>query len=290
MGLLSFLPVFENDIFLQFRPFPAEPTNYFSAHWHEIFMSYVLYQLIQVISPVVLKRVFGTTYTTLAPKTKVNFDIHVVSMVQCIVSLLILLPMWNHEAWQNRAEDPYTSILGYTPYGGFVAAVTIGYFVWDVVVCLMHFQLFGFGFLFHAFAALYVFSCCLSPFCLPWIPGFLLFELSTPFVNVNWFASRLPSGTFSDRTILINGLFLLLTFFVVRIIWGFYAVAVVAVDMWHTLQHVNILLPITILTLNFSLDVLNVFWFYKMILIAKKKAKGSKKSAKTNAKEIDKIE
>lgn len=290
MGVLGFLPVFELDPFLQYRPFPQEPTNYFLAHWHEMAGSFIVYISIQLISPFFSKRYFGTTYTSLPYKTKVNFDIHVVSMIQCILSVLILLPMWNHPSWQNRTEDSYTSINNYSEYGGFVAAVTIGYFLWDLYVCLAHFLLFGVGFLFHAFASLYVFSCCLVPFCQPWIPAFLLFELSTPFVNINWFASRLPAGTFSDSTIMINGLCLLFSFLTVRIFWGFYAVSLVAVDMWNQLHTVNIIFPATILSLNFFLNGLNLFWFHKMVGIAIKKAKGLKKGPRQASKEIDKIE
>ncbi|ODV67673.1 DUF887-domain-containing protein [Hyphopichia burtonii NRRL Y-1933] len=290
MGIFSFLPVFEQDHLLPYRPFPAEVNgNLFLAHWHEMVLSFILYRGIQFGSSVISPKLLGKTYTGLTLKTRVNFDIHVVSMVQCIFSILIILPMWNHESWQNRVEDPYLSIYHYTPYGGFVAAVTIGYFIWDMVVCLQYYRMFGLGFLFHAFAALYVFGTCLIPYCMPWIPAFLLFELSTPFVNINWFALRLPAGTISDTATLINGLFLLASFFLVRIVWGFYAVAVVAIDMYKTLNQTNILIPAFILSLNGLLDILNVFWFYKMVMIAKKKASGGKKP-KQMAKEVEKIE
>ncbi len=51
---------------------------------------------------------------------------------------------------------------------------------------------------------------------------------------------------------------------------GFYAVTIVA----HMLPSGMIIkvLPVTILGLNITLDVLNVFWFQKMIKIATKKA------------------
>lgn len=287
---MAVLPVFEHDPFLQYRPFPEEASNLFSAHWHEMAASVVFYQIIQWLSPVFAKRYLGSSYTTLPAKTKLNFDIHVVSMVQCIISIAILLPMWNHPNWANRISDPEASIFGTTDYGALVASLTIGYFVWDLLVCLVYFKLFGIGFLFHAFAALYVFACTLVPYAQPWIPGFLLFELSTPFVNINWFASRLPAGTVSDRLILINGLLLLFTFFSVRIVWGFYAVSIVAADMFQVLHLLGYFLPATILALNVLLDSLNIFWFWKMVQIAKKKASGKASSPRQSAKSIDKIE
>lgn len=259
------------------RPFPANPTSGFWAHWHEIVASFLFYCGIQAISPYLCTAIFGNKYSALNRKTKLNFDIHVVSMVQCIISVATLVPAWGHEHFQNRASDPYSSIFGYNAYSGFVLAITIGYFIWDLIVCLLYIRLFGAGFLLHAFAALYVFSVGLfKPYCLPWLPAFLLFELSTPFVNVNWFSSRLPAGTVPDKLVLINGVLLLVTFFLVRIVWGFYAVGLVAYDMYRVAHLASWFWPFSILTLNISLDVLNVFWFTKMVAIAKKKARGAK--------------
>lgn len=270
------LPVFENDPLAALRPFPLDPKSIFAAHWHEILLSVVFYFSIQAVSPTVSSKLFGKTYTELNAKTKLNFDIHVVSMVQCIISILIIVPAWSHPHISGRADDAYLSIFGYNPYSGFVGAITVGYFIWDAVVCTLYIKLFGIGFLLHGFAALWVFGWSLKPFCMPWIPAFLLFELSTPFVNINWFASKLPAGTISDRVVAINGIFLLITFFLVRILWGFYAVGLVMVDLYRTRGQIHYFFPIMLLSLNFMLNILNVYWFSKMILIAKKKILGGK--------------
>lgn len=259
------------------RPFPVNALTSFQAHWHEVLGLFLFYCAIQAASPWVSKAVVGNAYTGLNAKTKLNFDIHVVSMVQCIILIVVLIPSWGNEHFQNRASDPYGSIFGYNEYLGFVVAITIGYFIWDLIVCLMYIRLFGAGFLLHAFAALYVFGVALiKPYCMPWVPAFLLFELSTPFVNVNWFSSRLPAGTVPDKLVIVNGLLLLVVFFLVRIAWGFYAVGLVAYDMYRTLHMTSLFMPASILILNFSLDVLNVYWFMKMVAIAKKKAGGAK--------------
>ncbi|SLA43712.1 TLC domain [Mycobacteroides abscessus subsp. abscessus] len=92
----------------------------------------------------------------------------------------------------------------------------------------------------------------------------------------------MPQGTFSDKFVIINGLLLMVVFFFIRIIWGFYAIAQLAIDMTYSLDQINKLIPATLLVLNFGLDVLNVFWFYKMVRIARKKA--SKGSGSVNKK------
>lgn len=278
MSIKLFMNV-QNDPLAWAHPFPGTAMTPFEAHWHEIVISTVFYFLIQAISPFIGTLLLGKTYTGLERKNKINFDIHVVSMVQCVVSATILFLGWGNSHFQNRAQDPESSIFGYNPYLGFVAAITNGYFIWDLFVCTRYFSLFGFGFFFHGFAALYVFACSLKPYCLPWAPAFLLFELSTPFVNINWFATRLPAGTISETVVMINGVLLLCTFFFVRIIWGFYAASILAWDMWRVRDLAPIIFPITLLSLNISLDTLNVFWFVKMFCIAKKKLKG--KSGRT---------
>lgn len=271
------IPIIENDPFLKYRPFPENPDNLFLQHWHEVVGAVIFYFGIQLILPIILTWLFGKAYTDLKRRTKVNFDIHIVLMVQCTLLVVLLLPTWNHPNWQNREANPIDLLYGFTEYLGFVSAVTVGYFVWDFIVCLLHFDIFGVGFLFHAFAALWVFSVSFYPYCTPWIPAFLLFELSTPFVNINWFATRLPDGAIPDWLVLTNGILLLFTFFFVRIIWGFYSVALLAYDMWR-IRHISPwYLPIPNLALNFCLDCLNVFWFSKMLAIAKKRLTGKTK-------------
>lgn len=283
------LPYIYEDPLAWKNPFGLDIQSPIVDHLHEILGAFLFYSAIHLASPALSSRLFGNAYKDMNRKTKLNFDIHVVSTVQCIISVALLIPAWNNPGFQNRKEDPFGSLLGYTPYAGFVSALTIGYFMWDLIVCLAYLHMFGIGFLIHAFAALYVFVVAVArPFCLMWMPAFLLFELSTPFVNINWFASRLPAGAVSDRIILINGLLLLFTFFTVRILWGFYAIGLVAIDIYRIGDAIHIFFPITVLLLNFSLDCLNVFWFSKMIAIAKKKLGGS--NTRPVAKEAAKYE
>lgn len=263
-----------NDIFLQYRPFPAELSNEFIAHWHEVALAFFIYEFIfYILAPIVNTAIFGDIYTNNTnKKLKTNFDIHVVSMVQCILSVVLIVPMFFHP---NFTQDP---IFGRTDYGAFVASVTVGYFIWDLIACVQYYSLFGIGFLLHAIAALYVFLITFI-YCQPWIPGFLIFELSTPFVNINWFCSRLPETHVNPKLVVVNGLLLMFTFFSVRIVWGFYAVAVVIVQFYQVRDELDYLfVPFTVIPMNFLLDCLNVFWFSKMVKILRKKLRSSSKS------------
>ncbi|CAM9011319.1 unnamed protein product [Wickerhamomyces anomalus] len=220
------------DIFLQYRPFITEPKNYYEAHYHEILASALFYHVLYLSSPVISKALFGDNYRSLSRKGKKNFDIHIVSMVQCLISIAVIIPLYGNE---YLAEDP---IFHYLPYAGFVSAITIGYFIWD------------------------------------------FFELSTPFVNVNWFVSKLPAGTVPFYIQAINGLLLMITFFIVRIIWGFYAIYKVSGQLYAVRDQLPLWLPLIIVGLNFGLDALNVYWFKKMVAIAAKKFSGSSSQKK----------
>ncbi|SCV02074.1 LAMI_0G15654g1_1 [Lachancea mirantina] len=266
-----------SDPFLWLTPF-KESDNLYLRHLHEIIASFIIYEVVisRRLAPWINKMVFGRNYTQIKDKnTRLNFDIHTVSMAQCIVSLSLTYPILFSPLSLDLVtySDPYTSM---------VSAVTIGYFLWDLYVCLKHFNLFGVGFLGHALASLYVFVLSLRPFCQPWIGKFLIFELSTPFVNVNFYVSQLTK--LSGKSVVpmwfnaLNGVMLILTFFVVRILWGFTAIIILCKKLWVARDRLPWWIPVTVLILNFSLDALNVFWLMKMIKIAQKMLNGDARS------------
>ncbi|CAR23109.1 Tda4p [Lachancea thermotolerans CBS 6340] len=263
------------DPFLKFSPF-AGSDNLLVRHSLEIIGSFLVYQVVlsRWLVPRVNALVFGRHYTELKDKdARLNFDIHTVSMFQCVVSLGL--------TWPILFQPLSLSIVSYQDsYTSMISAITCGYFLWDLYVCLKHFSLFGIGFLGHAMASLYVFVLALRPFCQSWVGKFLIFEASTPFVNINWFISQLSRT--SSRPVVpmwfnaLNGLLLIGTFFVVRVLWGFTAIAILCAKLWEARKVLPTWIPTTVITLNLSLDALNLFWLSKMIKIAKKMASGSK--------------
>lgn len=107
---------------------------------------------------------------------------------------------------------------------------------------------------------------------------FLIFEASTPFVNVNWFISQLTRE--AGRPVVpmwlnaINGALLIVVFFVVRVLWGFSAIILLIGKLWQARAELPTWIPMTIVPLNLALDALNLFWLTKMVQIARKMAKG----------------
>jgi hypothetical protein len=130
-------------------------------------------------------------------------------------------------------------VWGYTGGTGLVEATGLGYFVYDLWITLQNLSMFGFGMLFHAISALTVFSFgfvrslqdhlgaarLTSPVQRPFVnyygPDFILYELSSPFLNIHWFCDKLElTGSLVQ---LVNGILLITTFISCRLIWGTYA-------------------------------------------------------------------
>ena len=63
-----------------------------------------------------------------------------------------------------------------------------------------------------------------KPFLAYYGPRFLLWELSTPFLNLNWFLER--TSLKGSKLHLINGISLLISFFFARLVYGSYMVRV----------------------------------------------------------------
>lgn len=259
--------------------FNVTSENLFVRHGHEILVSFVVYQFIlyPFVAPFLNKLLFKEHYTGKDAVDRVNFDIHTVSMFQSIASIYFMWPL----LWLPFGFNVATY---YNSYASFLSAISVGYFIWDLLICLRYFKLFGVGFLFHAVAALTMIGLTLRPVCQAWIGKFLLFEASTPFVNINWYITQLARGSSKPVVPLwfnvLNGVLLISVFFLVRLVWGFIAVAILIHEMWQVWDQIPLYVSAIILGINVSLDILNVHWFSKMLRIAKKMANGSKRVAK----------
>jgi hypothetical protein len=127
-------------------------------HVHEIIFAVFLYQTVQsLISPVLSSYVFPNIYPNLNRRTKLNWDVHVVSMVQsCLINTLALWVIFTDE--ERKDMSALERVYGYTGGCGMIQGLAAGYFLWDLLICSRHFKVFGFGLWAHAVCALVVFS------------------------------------------------------------------------------------------------------------------------------------
>jgi len=147
--------------------------------------------------------------------------------------------------------------------------------------------------------------------------AFILYELSTPFLNIHWFLDKCNMS--GSRFQLYNGIALLMTFFGSRLVWGTYQSVRIYQDIWLILQmhdgsdvgsrscrSFGSVLPIrdqsevmrfaakeilppwltfVYLGSNTLLMLLNFYWFWKMIGAVSKRFSSSPKSDLKIAKE-----
>lgn len=146
-ALSSLVTKFSNAIAL-----PALP-----LHIHEILLAAAAYHVICFgISPVLSRAVFPKTYQSLKPKTRLNWDVHVVSLVQS--TMIIVVGFWVLLYDEQRvAMDWRERVYGYDGALGMVVALAAGYFLWDLWLSVRYVTLFGPGLLAHAVSALTVY-------------------------------------------------------------------------------------------------------------------------------------
>lgn len=144
-------------------PYVEKFADYFSLqtlplHYHEVAVAYAIYHTTnKYISPAVSRYFFPRIYPSFNARTKLNWDVHVVSFVQSV--LICGLALWVMWADTARAEmDPRERVYGYTGASGLIQAFAGGYFLWDLVITVQNVKIFGIGMLFHAISALCVFS------------------------------------------------------------------------------------------------------------------------------------
>ncbi|KAJ6113618.1 hypothetical protein N7523_006935 [Penicillium sp. IBT 18751x] len=205
-----------------------------SDHAHEVVLALVFYQIIHsFVSPWLSPILCPQSYPKLSPRTKLNWDIHVVSLVQSV--LINAIALWvmyvDEERWSMSAAE---RVFGYTGACGLIQALAVGYFVYDLIVSAVHVKMFGIGMLFHAISALWVFSLGFRPFLNYYAPTFILYELSSPFLNIHWFLDKVNMT--GSRAQWYNGMALLGMFFCCRLVWGTWQSVVVYSDMWKALQ------------------------------------------------------
>ncbi|CZT02697.1 related to DUF887 domain protein [Rhynchosporium graminicola] len=203
-------------------------------HIHEVIAALVSYQLIfSVLSPLASSWIAPKTYRGLPPRRRISWNVHVTSMVQStFITTLALYVIWNDEERKNM--EWVGRIWGYTGAMGLVQGLAAGYFLWDLIASIIHFNVLGPGSLAHAISALLVTSMGFRPFANYYGLNFVLYEISTPFLNIHWFCNKLNMT--GSRIQLYNGLVLVTTFFSSRILWGSYQSVCIYRDVWTALQ------------------------------------------------------
>lgn len=143
-------------------------------HAHEVLCVLALYTCVaKFFSPWISNKLVPKTYKNLNKRTRINWDVHVVSFVQsCIINALSLYVIFCDEErklWRSAPASAIESgleggngwemrIWGYDGMSGLLQSFGLGYFLWDLYMCSRYVHIFGWGMLAHAVSAVTVFS------------------------------------------------------------------------------------------------------------------------------------
>jgi hypothetical protein len=193
------------------------------------------------------------------------------------ISIVFALTTASAATWTllTAAPELRTSLYGHDDRAQALFAAAAGYFLWDVVVCLV--EGWGGAFLAHAVSCLFVFGGGLRPF-LHWMGCVcLLFEWSSPFMHSMRIMQSL--GLDQGTPFTLVGAAFTATFFVARIAVGLPASALWWGDMLaliHSGRAHSDALAAGFLACNALLCGLNVYWFWLILGHTCKKCRAPK--------------
>lgn len=230
----------------------------------------------------------SATYRHLPAKLQLRWDNRVASTLHA----LIIVPGCLHAfffAYDTQNLTPHTAILGCNSEAMVWACVSAGYFTWDSLTYLLYVAArrtddVEVGEFVHAFVCWLAYLLTMSPFVQYYAMFFLAYELSTPFVNFHWFMDKylVPN---SNPIKLLNGILLVVCFFLARIAFGFYYSYAIVRDLYivaadniaaHGPWSLNVS-AVTISLIILTMCVLNSHWFFLIISFVQKKPRTTKK-------------
>lgn len=263
-------PIYEDPLILHLNipyvdtyltPYIPSSLERVSHHIHEIIFIIGFYHSIFLLSSLISPWIVD--FSKVSRKTQIDFHVHVVSFIQSILIVLSIVPLFCNS---TLSDD---RVFGSTPYTALVTTAAFSYFVWDSIISTVYVNLFGVQFLLHGVISSMVFFIGMTPFIQYYAGVFILFELSTPFLNLRWFGLKFPHW-FSATFNLLNNIVLILVFFVVRICYGWYQAITLFGDFYENLHDPRFKPGYAlIIFLGYNiLGVLNFYWFYRMAKVA----------------------
>lgn len=267
--------------------------EYLSTTLPRIAASALFFTIVYVVGESLSKRL-SSTYAHLPRNSQIDWSTRVASMVHaCIVLPLSIYGLY------FEGELPKDVIFKTSYVSSLVTAISGGYFVWDLLICIKHLSIIGYGFLLHAVYCGVVFLGVQFPPMLHYFAlTYLLYEATTMFMNPFFMMEMLKShptkkrgDTFHKIQFYISVCFALL-FLVIRMIGGnyyLYLLYEIPTSRWSELTEYHQLMWKIFFTMGVISSLLNTYWFSEIIrqaigVLGGGKTEDSKKGSEANGK------
>ncbi|KAJ1811767.1 hypothetical protein LPJ75_003985 [Coemansia sp. RSA 2598] len=235
-----------------------------APYWPRVFASAAIFELIFRVGQAVTPVIFPSMWKRLNKIERYKWCVRLVSIAHaCYMVTTSLVVIANSKLRSNP-------IHGYDPVAESAYSITVGYFLWDIIDTYKNIQIAGFGFMAHAIMSFGVYLLSFTPFLQYYGACFMMFEVSTIFLNVHLFFEDL--GLQDAIIYFINGMALVSSFFFARIVYG----TILSVNVWRSIADSEISISpfITgfVKLANITLMGLSYYWFSVIIMTAKRNA------------------
>jgi TLC domain len=223
--------------------------------------------------------VLGCIRLTMGHWRGVNWYALVHALVSTAASFICLYLDYYASAQLTGIQEPLRSVLGHaalTSLHRITPAITMGYSffdIWDGIFLSV-------DFLFHGIITLTVMAVFVTLGVPQMLSGFIFMELSTPFLNL------MRADFFSPTAAALNQAGFVLAFFLGRLLVVPPFWALLVYHMWDHRGDADYNFPRWFLPFSFIFgmffNVLNVYWFYKIIKKAMRRLKGAENHTENN--------
>jgi hypothetical protein len=131
-------------------------------HAHEVVGAIALYTLFyEAVSPAILKILIPQRYAKLNRRNRIGWNIHVVGTLQALLITAMSFYVIFHDDERRAWRDPDNwekRIWGYSGLTGLLQSFALGFFLWDLYMCVRYVGIFGPQMIVHAFASATMFT------------------------------------------------------------------------------------------------------------------------------------
>jgi len=211
------------------------------------------------ISTIVLKDKLRHLDHKARKKLRVSWAHHIVAFLNAVISSSMAI----HYILKIKS-DRHISVGTHTYYPEVarILSVAVGYFIWDVQICLKYYSIYGAAFALHGVMALVALIISFQPYMMNLVSYYMLVEISTIFLHINWFLIKLG---YKDTVIFtISHSLLLLSYFVIRVVVAPYFVYETIKQTLDPLNNTATWAKLIYCGNVVLLALLSQFWFWKM--------------------------
>ncbi len=124
--------------------------SFITVHWSYVLASSAVWTAIYLLSSYIFRSF--STYQNLPRKLQLQWDTRIVAFLHAIV--ILTLATYGLTCDQALMDDHK---FGYSTLGYTTMAIAVGYFLWDMAICIVHFKEFGVGFFLHGVGCFFTF-------------------------------------------------------------------------------------------------------------------------------------